>query len=157
MTQIFFRRWKILAGAILVTSVISCSTASQSSPQQSEQQKAAQVVRDYYDALGRKNYDRAYVTWRQDDEPNRESFEEFKQRFANTASISAEVGIPGEISAAADTLVIRIPVLINATTRSGDREKSQGIYYLSRCTNVSRCSPLELSWRIGNRAVKRVE
>ena len=48
--------------------------------------EAVQVIRDYYMAISCRDYKQAYLTWEGDGAASQQSFEQFKQGFANTAS-----------------------------------------------------------------------
>jgi hypothetical protein len=125
--------------------------------ERSEQQKAVQVIRNYYDAINRKDYDRAYVDWEQNGKASQQSFEQFKQGFANTASVTVELGTPGRIDAAAGSLYIETPVTIAATTVSGAREQFAGYYILRRGNNVPGSTPEQRTWHLYSASIHRVE
>ncbi|MEH1979376.1 MAG: SDR family oxidoreductase [Nostoc sp.] len=62
------------------------------------QQAAVQAIRDYYSAISSQDYRRAYSAWDRNGAASQQSFEQFKQGFANTASTAVEVGTPGRLS-----------------------------------------------------------
>jgi hypothetical protein len=76
----------------------------------------AQLVRSYYDAIGRRQYARAYSYW----EPSATlpAFDVFQKGFAGTTAVQVEIGtITGD--AGAGQLYWTVPVTLTATTATG--------------------------------------
>jgi hypothetical protein len=119
-----------------VTSSIAASPTPPSSPTQSagsvesDQQSAVQVIQDYYGAINRQDYQQAYLLWDEEGAASQQSFEQFKQGFANTESTTVTTGEPGNVEGAAGSVYVEIPVTITAVTRSGTQEQFHGGYAL---------------------------
>jgi hypothetical protein len=111
-----------------------------------QQQEAVQVIRDYYNAIDRRNYEQAYSAWEVEGAANQQSFEEFKQGFTNTASVAVTVGEPGRIDGAVGSLYIKIPVTVTATTTSGTSQRFRGSYVLRRVNDVPGSTPEQRQW-----------
>ena len=81
-----------------------------------DRSSAEQVVRSYYDAVGRHQYLRAYGYW----EPSTTlpSFEVFEKGFADTTSVQVELGTVGG-SPGAGQLYWSVPAVVLATTTAG--------------------------------------
>ena len=124
------------------------SSTAQSSVSSSPQQEAAQIIRDYYSALNRQDYAAAYSTWEGNGASSQQSFEQFRQGFANTASTSVEVGQPGRLEGAAGSSYIEIPVTVTAVTHSGTHQRFQGSYVLRRVNNIPGSTSEQRTWHI---------
>ncbi|MBU7586845.1 MAG: hypothetical protein KAF91_29010, partial [Nostoc sp. TH1S01] len=90
------------------------------------EQQAVQVIHDYYDAIARQDYKQAYLAWDGDGSASKQSFEEFQQGFANTASVAEEVGKPVNLEGAAGSLYIEVPVTVTAVTTNGTPQRFRG-------------------------------
>jgi hypothetical protein len=112
-----------------------------SSTLSSEQQEAAQAIRDYYGAISAHDYDHAYSLWQGDGMASQQTFEEFKQGFAQTASVSVNVGEAGAVNGAAGSLYVEIPVTVTAVTTAGTRQQFCGSYTLRRVNDGARFNP----------------
>ncbi|MBD2439596.1 hypothetical protein [Nostoc sp. FACHB-110] len=128
-------------------------TSNPTSPQnsassQSLEQQAVQAIHDYYDAIARQDYQQAYLAWDGDGFASKQSFEEFKQGFANTVSINEEVGKPGRLEGAAGSLYIEIPVTITSVTTNGTPQRFNGSYKLRRVNDVPGSTPKQRRWHI---------
>jgi hypothetical protein len=114
----------------------------------SPQQEAVQVIRDYYSAINRRDYAAAYSTWEGNGTASQQSFEQFRQGFANTASTSVEVGQPGRLEGAAGSTYIEIPVTVRAVTRNGTHQQFQGSYKLRRVNDVPGSTAEQRRWHL---------
>ncbi|QIR36332.1 hypothetical protein HCG51_05880 [Tolypothrix sp. PCC 7910] len=112
------------------------------------EQEAVQVIRDYYSAIAIRDYKQAYSTWSGDGAASQQSFEQFQQGFANTASVAVEVGEPGKLEGAAGSLYINIPVTVTAVTADGTPQRFRGNYVLRRVNNVPGSTPEQRQWHI---------
>ncbi|BAY29789.1 hypothetical protein NIES2107_16330 [Nostoc carneum NIES-2107] len=112
------------------------------------EQEAVQVIRDYYSAIAIRDYKQAYSTWSGDGAASQQSFEQFQQGFANTASVAVEVGEPGKLEGAAGSLYIKIPVTVTAVTADGTPQRFRGSYVLRRVNNVPGSTPEQRQWHI---------
>lgn len=122
------------------------SSTAQSSVSSSPQQEAAQVIRDYYSALNRQDYAAAYSTWEGNGASSQQSFEQFRQGFANTTSTSVEVGQPGRLDSAAGSSYIEIPVTVTAVTHNGTHQQFQGSYVLRRVNGIPGSTSEQRRW-----------
>ena len=71
------------------------------------------------------------------------------------ASVSAEVGEPGRVDAAAGSRYIEIPVSITATRRDGSVHRYAGAYTLRRAV-VDGASADQRAWRIASADLREV-
>jgi len=133
-------------------------TLAQSVPDDytSEQQKAAQVIRHYYDAINRKDYKSAYADWAANGAASNQSFEQFKRGFANTASVKVEIGKLGDLDGAVGHLYIEIRVTITAKTVNGETQKFTGSYTLKRTNDVPGSTPEQRKWHLNSAKITRV-
>ncbi|MEO8891112.1 MAG: hypothetical protein ABI417_06190 [Coleofasciculaceae cyanobacterium] len=128
------------------TSLVSVSQNTTSS--QGHQQQAVQVIRNYYNAIARRDYQQAYSAWDRDGAASQQSFKQFKQGFANTKSTAVEVREPGEIEGAAGSSYIKIPVTITAVTKDGTQQRFRGNYVLRRVNDVPGSTLEQRKWHI---------
>ncbi|MEH1899670.1 MAG: hypothetical protein V7K94_31170 [Nostoc sp.] len=112
------------------------------------QQAAVQAIRDYYSAISSQDYRRAYSAWDRNGAASQQSFEQFKQGFANTASTAVEVGTPGRLDGATGSSYIKIPVTVSATTTTGTPQRFRGSYILRRVNGVSGSNPEQRGWHL---------
>ncbi|MEA5506411.1 hypothetical protein VB735_25530 [Halotia wernerae UHCC 0503] len=112
------------------------------------EQQAVQVIRDYYSAIARGDYKQAYSAWYGDGTASQQSFEQFKQGFANTKSTAVKVGEPGKIDGAAGSSYIKIPVTVTAITKNGTQQRFRGSYVLRRVNNVPGSTPNQRRWHL---------
>jgi hypothetical protein len=115
-----------------------------------DQQEAVQVIRDYYNEINRRDYQKAYSLWGSNGAASQQTFDQFKQGFADTASTSVTIGKPGEINAGAGSLYIEIPVTVNAVTKKGHRQKFRGSYVLRRVNDVPGSTPDQRRWHLSS-------
>ena len=121
----------------------------------STEQDAVQLIRNYYRWINQKKYAGAFGIWEKHEDGNAangQSFEKFESGFSDTASVSVEIGEPGEIEGAAGSNYIEIPVVISAVTTSGRKQKFAGTYTM-RSSNVAD----DRSWYIYSAKVKKMK
>ena len=118
------------------SSLVPVSPTQIAASTESSQQQAVQVIRDYYTAIARRDYKKAYLTWEENGSASQQSFEQFKQGFANTTSTAVAVGKPSQLDGAAGSIYIKIPVTVSAMTANGTRQRFRGSYVLRRVNNV---------------------
>jgi hypothetical protein len=119
------------------------------------EQDAVQLIRNYYRWINQKKYQGAFNIWEKRGDGNAvngQSFEKFESGFSDTASVSVEIGKPGEIEGAAGSNYIEIPVVISAMTTSGQAQKFAGIYTM-RSSNMAD----DKSWYIYSAKVRKVK
>lgn len=120
------------------------------------EQEAVRVIRDYYSAIARHDYKQAYSAWQGDGTASQQSFEQFQQGFANTASVAVEVGEPGRLEGAAGSLYINIPVTVTAVTTNGTPQRFRGSFVLRRVNNVPGSTPKQRKWHIYSANITQV-
>lgn len=141
---------------------IAASPTPPSSPTQSagnvesDQQAAVQTIQNYYSAINRQDYRQAYLLWDREGAASQQSFEQFKQGFANTASTTVTVGEPGRVEGAAGSLYIEIPVTITAVTENGTQQQFRGSYVLRRVNSVPGSTLEEQQWHLYSAHITQV-
>lgn len=116
---------------------------------------AVQLIRNYYRWINQKKYQGAFNIWEKREDGyavNGQSFEKFAGGFSDTASVSVEIGEPGEIEGAAGSNYIEIPVVILAQTKSAKAQKFAGTYTM-RSSNMAD----DRSWYIYSAKVRKVK
>lgn len=116
---------------------------------------AVQLIRNYYRWINQKKYQGAFNIWEKREDgyaANGQSFEKFAGGFSDTASVSIEIGEPGEIEGAAGSNYIEIPVVISAMTKWGKAQKFAGTYTM-RASNMAD----DKSWYIYSAKVRKVK
>ena len=119
------------------------------SPQGSsyKSEDAGVVIQSYYNAINRRDYEQAYRTWQDNGSASHQTFEAFKNGFANTASTQVKIGEPSEIEGAAGSQYVTVPVTLTATTQNQTVQHFKGTYVLRRSL-VDGASPDQRSWHI---------
>jgi hypothetical protein len=133
---------------------ISRVAAVQAQSVPSRAEDAVQLIRNYYRWINQKKYLGAFNIWETSDDGNAangQSFEKFAGGFSDTASVSVEIGVPGEIEGAAGSNYIQIPVVISATSTDGSQQKFAGTYTM-RSSNMAD----DKSWYINSAKVRKV-
>lgn len=116
---------------------------------------AVQLIRNYYRWINQKKYQGAFNIWEKGEDGNAingQSFQTFESGFSDTASVSVEIGEPGEIEGAAGSNYIQIPVIISATSTDGSQQKFAGTYTM-RSSNMAD----DKSWYINSARVRKVQ
>ncbi|SEN04836.1 hypothetical protein SAMN05192583_1872 [Sphingomonas gellani] len=114
------------------------------------------VVRAYYSAIAAHDYGRAYRLWRDEGRASGKSLADFTRGFADTADTSVDPGTPSDPEDAAGSTYVTLPVTVQATTRSGARQRFRGSYVLRRANDVPGASAVDRSWRIDSATLKPV-
>ena len=141
----------VLFAACLNSSVIPAYAQSALATEQD----AVQLIRNYYRWINQKKYQGAFNIWEKREDgfaANGQSFEKFAGGFSDTASVSVEIGAPGEIEGAAGSNYIQIPVIISATSTDGSQQKFAGAYTM-RSSNMAD----DKSWYINSARVRKVK
>jgi len=126
---------------------------AQSAPSTAED--AVQLIRNYYRWINEKKYPGAFNIWEKREDGNAangQSFETFESGFSDTASVSVEIGAPGEIEGAAGSNYIEIPVVISATSTDGSQQEFAGTYTMRSSSMAD-----DKSWYIHSAKVKKVK
>lgn len=108
---------------------------------------AKRVIEDYYAAVNRGAYDSAFRLWADDGQASGQTLQRFTDGYADTSSVSIQVGDPGPIDAGAGQRHIVIPVRVIARQRDQSTKTFTGTYTLRR-TVVDGASAAQRSWRI---------
>ena len=147
-----------IASSSLASSPTSLSVSLSQSAASTEAlvQEAVQVIRNYYSAIDRRDYQQAYSAWDRDGAASHQSFKSFKQGFANTASVAVEVGEPGRLDGAAGSTYIEIPVTVTAVTKNGTRQRFRGSYVLRRVNDVPGSTPEQRRWHLYSAHITQV-
>lgn len=103
---------------------------------------AVAVVRGYYAALASHDAARAHAYWVQGTRPAAAPASD-----ADTVSLSADVGAPGGLDAAAGSRYLKIPVTITRTLRDGSTARTSSVVTLRRSV-VDGATPEQRAWRI---------
>lgn len=117
-------------------------------------ERAAAVIRGYYDAIKAKDYRRAYAMWEADGAASGQSMIEFLNGYAATKSVEATVGAPGPLGAAAGSRYVDVPIRLVATNMRGERETYSGTYTLRRAV-VDGATPKQRTWQIYSAKLKK--
>ncbi len=117
---------------------------------------AASVVRAYYAAIAARQYPRAYALWSGGGQASGQSAQQFAGGFADTASVSADVGAPGRVDAAAGSRYVEIPVSVTATRRDGSVHRYVGAYTLRRAV-VDGATDEQRAWRIASADLRELQ
>ena len=158
-----FRRFQIAALCLGLLSAVSFFAgnpapligASQAQSVPSTAEDAVQLISNCYRWINQKKYQGAFNIWEKREDgfaANGQSFDEFESGFSDTASVSVEIGAPGEIEGAAGSNYIEIPVVISAVTKSGKAQKFAGAYTM-RSSNMAD----DRSWYIYSAKVRKVQ
>lgn len=142
------------ASAVANSSIVSDPILVSEAPAQSVasttpiQQVAVKAIRDYYDAISNQDYQQAYSAWDRNGAASQQSFEQFKQGFINTSSVTVEVWAPGRLDGAAGSSYIEVPVMVSATTTTGTSQQFRGSYILRRVNGISGSAPDQCGWHL---------
>ena len=115
---------------------------------------AAGVVRAYYVAIDAGDYRRAYEYWGDDGLRSGQSFETFREGFAETESVRVEVGTPGRVEGAAGSRYVEVAVTLHAVTTGGQPQRFEGTYTLRR-TVVDGATSRQRRWHLYDADIDR--
>lgn len=113
-----------------------------------------EVIRNYYDAIGARDFRRAYLLWGDSGRQSNQTFEQFRAGFEHIASVHVRVGEPGRIEGAAGSRYVEIPVGIEAGMDSGSLERYVGSYTLRRSV-VDGATDAQMRWHIYDAEIAR--
>lgn len=116
--------------------------------------EAAQVVRDYFTAIGDKRYGDAWRLWQGVGQASGMSQAAFAQSFAKYAEYRATIGTPGRIDAGAGQRYIQIPVTVSGKLRDGTPVSMAGPVTLHRTGDIDGATPEQRAWRISDSGLK---
>jgi len=118
-------------------------------------QGAAAVIRHYYADLDRGDFRAAYGRWGNDGKDSKQSFDDFKRGFAETATTSVDVGAPGDGEGAAGSIYITVPVTVHARLKDGTAQRFSGDYVLRRVNDVPGSTQAQRRWHIHSAELKK--
>ncbi len=110
---------------------------------------AVAVLRDYYAAINRQEYQRAWSSWSDGGHSSGQTPQQFADGFANTAQVALQAGVPGPMEGAAGSRYIEIPDTIDATQRDGSVRRYTGVYTLRRAL-VDGATDAQRAWHIAS-------
>lgn len=90
------------------------------------------IVRRYYDALKRRQYDSAYALWGQSGQASGKTRAQFANGFAETAQTNATIGDSVRVEGAAGSQYATVPVAVDAVLRNGTHQHFVGTYIVRR-------------------------
>lgn len=118
-------------------------------------QDAVAVVRDYYAAINRRDFARAYALWSDGGRASGQSAQQFAEGFNDTQGVSVEIMAPGQVDAAAGSRYVEVPVALTATHADGRQQRFVGAYTLRRAV-VDGATAEQRAWRIGTADLREV-
>lgn len=118
-------------------------------------QEAVAVIGEYYAALDRGSFARAYRLWSQDGAASGQSLQQFADSFAGTATRRVEFMTPGRVDADAGSRYIEVPLAIEETGRDGQVYRYAGAYTLRRAADDDPSSG-QRAWRISSADLREV-
>jgi len=114
----------------------------------------AAVIRRYYSAIQSHRFDDAYALWSDSGRASKQTAPEFAAGFSQTATVSVAIGDSVRIEGAAGSQYATVPVVVDATLRSGERQKFVGTYTLRRAM-VDGATREQRQWRIYSAQLRR--
>jgi hypothetical protein len=120
----------------------------------SEAERAADVVRRYYDAIDARDYSVAYAQWGSHGEASGKSYGDFAAGFADTQSVTVTVLEPAEVEGGAGSLYAEVPVTVDAVLADGTRQRFTGTYAIRRVNDVDGSSAEQRRWHIASADLK---
>lgn len=130
--------------------------ASASASAEPDIDDAVALVGDYYAAIDARDFVRAYGLWSDGGRSSGQTPQQFATGFADTVEISAQIGEPGEVEAAAGSRYVEVPVSVTATRRDGATRRYVGAYVLRRAV-VDGASAEQRAWRIGSAELRELQ
>lgn len=110
------------------------------------------VLKSYYNAINRKEYDRAYSYFEGAPNPAPSlapPFNQFVAGYADTLSVTLEININSiQVGAAAGSIYATIPVVLTASHKDGTRREFAGNYVVRRTNTGISPDPNATLWRI---------
>lgn len=114
-------------------------------------QGAGQVLQTYFALIEAGKYQEAWkLRWKGRGD-NAGSARDFAASFGRYAEYHANIGAPGDVSGAAGSLYVDVPVQIYGRTKDGKSFSSAGTITLRRVNDVPGSTAEERSWRIYSR------
>jgi hypothetical protein len=108
---------------------------------------AVAVLRQYYTAIGERDFARAFALWGSSGPPGDPPLSKFAAGYATTDSVRLSIGAPGRVEGAAGSRYIDLPVTVHAYSRDGAMAEYAGSYTLRR-TVVTGAPPSDRRWHL---------
>ncbi|KQM62202.1 MULTISPECIES: hypothetical protein [unclassified Sphingomonas] len=115
---------------------------------------AAQVLRDYFAAIGDRRFGDAWRLWGGGGQASGMTQAAFAQSFAKYADYRAAIGAPGRIDAGAGQRYIQIPVRVTGKLRDGTPVSLAGPVTLHRTGDIDGATAEQRAWRISDSGLK---
>lgn len=116
---------------------------------------AEAVVRAYYAAIDARDFATAYAQWSDGGAASGQSFEHFRNGYANTASVEAEVGTATGEEGAAGSRYIHVPMELRATQHDGSVRHYRGGFVL-RAVMADGASAEQRRWHLYSADIQRL-
>ncbi len=116
---------------------------------------AEAVVRAYYAAINARDFATAYAQWSDGGAASGQSFEHFRNGYANTASVEAKVGTATGEEGAAGSRYIRVPIELRATQHDGSVRHYRGGFVL-RAAMADGASAEQRRWHLYSADIQRL-
>lgn len=104
------------------------------------------TLKSYYNAVNRKEYERAYRYFDTNSQP--QPYNQWAQGYADTKVVTLTVGLNFRIDAGAGNLFAGIPTVIQATRTNGSTSTFYGCYIMHRVNSGISPNPEDVLWRI---------
>jgi len=121
------------------------TAAAQPAPRYENLQDPADLIASYYNAIIRKEYQRAYGYW--ESPPDGASLAQFAQGYADTAAVNAALRLPPDSEGAAGSVYASLPTVLLATHVDGSAQTFSGCY-VARRVNPQIAGQPDTPWRL---------
>ncbi|TWI09512.1 hypothetical protein [Aerolutibacter ruishenii] len=111
--------------------------------------EAVGLVRDYYAAINRGDFARAYALWSDGGRASGQSPQDFAAGFTDTVGVSVQIGTPGAVEGAAGSRYVQVPVTLVARQRDGSERAFAGSFTLRRAV-IDGATDEQRAWRIAS-------
>ena len=128
---------------VLAFALTAANPMPRTSARDASADAAVGVVRAYYAALRNHDYRAAYRIWR-----GGQSYAHFRRGYAQTIWVRVKPLPPFHAEGAAGSVYADIPVQVDATLRSGVRQRFSGRYTLRRVNDVDGATLAQRRWHI---------
>ncbi len=103
------------------------------------------LLASYYNAINRREYERAWGYW---ENPPNPSYKDFVQGYAETASVLLVVRPPTRFEGAAGSVYVGVPTLLIATHFDGSQHNFVGCYVARRANPDIEGAPTDRGWSL---------
>lgn len=130
------------------TTATDGTDASEAALSDTSDKGAADVVRAYYDYLGKRQYAAARGLWFGNGQGSGMRQAEFAASNAEYTKLQARVDIPKPSEGAAGSIYIEVPVTLSGTMKDGSPFEMTGSVQLRRVNDVPGSTPVDRRWHI---------